>query len=185
MNKLATLLAALVLPVLITGCQTSQTAVSTYGGTAVKASPKKTAAKTARKKTVKKATKKARGKQAYRSIVAKHAKKHGVPVKLAMAVVTVESNFNPNARGSSGEVGLMQLMPRTARGMGYKGTMKALHNPETNISYGMRYLAKAYKLGGKSTCGAILKYNAGHGAKRMNPISAKYCKRVKRIMARS
>ena len=41
----------------------------------------------------------------------------------------------------------------------------------------MKYLGKAYRLGGRSTCGAILKYNAGHGAKRMNPISRKYCQR--------
>jgi len=46
----------------------------------------------------------------------------------------------------------------------------------------MKYLGKAYKLGGGTTCGAILKYNAGHGAKRMNRISANYCRKVKRII---
>jgi soluble lytic murein transglycosylase-like protein len=47
----------------------------------------------------------------------------------------------------------------------------------------MKYLAMAQKLGGGSTCGTILKYNAGHGATRMNPISAKYCSSVKAYMA--
>ena len=49
----------------------------------------------------------------------------------------------------------------------------------------MKYLGKAYRLGGRKTCGAILKYNAGHYAKRMNPISRKYCARVARIMRRT
>ncbi|MBO1545291.1 lytic transglycosylase domain-containing protein, partial [Brucella melitensis] len=44
-----------------------------------------------------------------------------------------------------------------------------LSSPATNIQFGMKYLAMAQKLGGGSTCGTILKYNAGHGAKRMNP----------------
>lgn len=137
--------------------------------------PKKTAAKKRASKTV-------RGGGSYRNLIAKYARANGVPVKLALAVVQVESNFRPNARGRAGEIGLMQLMPRTARGIGYRGSMKALYKPDTNIRYGMKYLGKAYKLGGRSTCGAILKYNAGHGAKRMNPISRKYCKRVARIM---
>ena len=112
-------------------------------------------------------------------LIAKHAKANGVPVKLARAVVKIESGGRVNARGAAGEVGLMQLMPRTARGMGYKGKMKRLYNPDTNLAYGMKYLGEAYRRGGKTTCGAILKYNAGHYAKRWNPTSRKYCKRVK------
>ena len=66
--------------------------------------------------------------------------------------------------------------------MGYKGSTKALYDPETNIKYGMKYLAKAHQLGGGTTCGTILKYNAGHGAKRMNPISKRYCGKVAKLM---
>lgn len=121
----------------------------------------------------------------YSGIIRRHAKANGVPYRLAKAIVQVESNFKEKARGAAGEIGLMQLMPTTARYIGYKGKMGALYNPETNIKYGMKYLGKAHRLGGGSTCGTILKYNAGHGAKRMNPISRKYCARVKRIMARS
>ncbi len=120
----------------------------------------------------------------YSGMIAKHARAAGVPVRLALAVVEVESGFRPNARGRAGEIGMMQIMPRTARFIGYKGRLKNLYNPNTNLRYGMKYLAKAYRLGGKTTCGAILKYNAGHGAKRMNPISREYCRRVARIMRR-
>ena len=122
------------------------------------------------------------GRQTYAPIIAKHAKANGVPVELAMAVVEVESNYKPKARGRAGEIGLMQLLPRTARFIGYEGKMKHLYHPDTNIEYGMKYLGKAYRLGGGTTCGTILKYNAGHAAKKMNRISRHYCRRVQRIM---
>ncbi len=118
----------------------------------------------------------------YSDIIARYAEDFGVPVQLAHAVVSVESNFRPDVRGSAGEVGLMQIKPATARMMGYSGSVKGLYDPETNIKYGMKYLAQAHKLGGGSTCGTILKYNAGHGAKRMNKVSAAYCAKVKRIL---
>lgn len=118
----------------------------------------------------------------YGSIIARYAAAYGVPVSLAHAVIRVESNYRVNARGSAGEIGLMQIKPATARGMGYSGSAAGLFNPETNIKYGMKYLGMAHKLGGGSTCGTILKYNAGHGAKRMNPVSAAYCSKVKRHM---
>ncbi|MGH6760000.1 MAG: lytic transglycosylase domain-containing protein [Phyllobacterium sp.] len=119
----------------------------------------------------------------FSSIIKHYASTYGVPVKLAHAVVRVESNFRPNVTGGAGEIGLMQIKLSTARGLGYTGSAKALYNPETNIRYGMKYLAGAHKLGDGSTCGTILKYNAGHGAKRMNPVSANYCVKVKRHMA--
>ncbi|WP_063298207.1 MULTISPECIES: lytic transglycosylase domain-containing protein [unclassified Pseudovibrio] len=124
-------------------------------------------------------------KGSYVKLIEQKAKKHGVPHHIAKAVVEVESNFNARARGRAGEVGLMQIKPSTARGMGYRGSTKALYKPENNIEWGMRYLAGAYKRAGGDLCGTILRYNAGHYAKRMNRISAKYCKRVKDIMARS
>lgn len=118
----------------------------------------------------------------YDAIIARHAQKHGIPVALARAVVRVESNFRPNVRGSAGEIGLMQIKPATARMLGYSGSAKGLYDPETNIRFGMKYLAMAHKLGGGDTCGTILRYNAGHAAKRMNKISAAYCAKVKRHM---
>ncbi len=119
----------------------------------------------------------------YSQIIARYASSYGVPVSLANAVIRVESNYRPNARGSAGEIGLMQIKPSTARMMGYSGSAKGLYNPETNIKFGMKYLGMAHQLGGGTTCGTILKYNAGHGARRMNPVSSAYCSKVKRHLA--
>lgn len=116
------------------------------------------------------------------SIISSYATAYGVPEALAHAVVRVESNFRPKVTGAAGEIGLMQLKLGTARMMGYSGSASALYDPETNIKYGMKYLAKALQLSDGSTCGTILKYNAGHGAKRMNPVSANYCQKVASIM---
>ncbi|WP_345779337.1 lytic transglycosylase domain-containing protein [Roseibium sediminicola] len=142
-----------------------------------KASPKKTRTASAPSKAV--------SKSEYAMLIRKAAAKHGVPVKIAKAVVEVESNFNPRARGSAGEVGLMQIKPATARGIGYRGSTTALYDPATNLEWGMKYLAGAHKRAGGDVCGTILRYNAGHYAKRMNPVSRRYCTKVKRIMASS
>jgi len=120
---------------------------------------------------------------AYDTIISRYASQHGVPAALAHAVVRVESNYRPNARGRAGEIGLMQIKPATARMMGYSGSAKGLYDPETNIRWGMKYLAEAHRLGGGDTCGTLLRYNAGHGARRMNKVSAAYCAKVKRHMA--
>ncbi len=122
------------------------------------------------------------GSSRYDGLIAAHAKANGIPVRLAHAVVRIESSFRPNARGAAGEIGLMQIKLSTARMMGYKGSAKALYHPENNIKYGMKYLGKAHKLAGGSTCGTILRYNAGHGAKSMNPISQRYCNKVQRYI---
>jgi soluble lytic murein transglycosylase-like protein len=119
----------------------------------------------------------------YGSIVARYAESYGVPASLAHAVIRVESNYRVDALGSAGEIGLMQIKPATARMLGYSGSSKGLYNPETNIKFGIKYLSMAHKLGGGTTCGTILKYNAGHAAKRMNPVSARYCTKVKRHLA--
>ena len=116
----------------------------------------------------------------YSAIVARYASEYGIPASLADAVIMVESNYQPDVRGRAGEVGLMQIKPSTARGMGYKGTTAALFDPETNIRVGMLYLAKAHDLADGDICGTILRYNAGHNARRMNKRSAAYCAKVKR-----
>ncbi|MER8370639.1 transglycosylase SLT domain-containing protein [Mesorhizobium sp. M1378] len=115
----------------------------------------------------------------YSAIIARYAASYGVPVSLANAVIKIESDYQPNQVGSAGEIGLMQIKPATARMMGYSGSVQGLYDPDTNIKYGMKYLAMARDLGGGTTCGTILKYNAGHAATRMNPVSAAYCGKVK------
>lgn len=120
----------------------------------------------------------------YASVIRREAERQGVPVALAHAVVFLESSYRANITGSAGEVGLMQIKPATAREMGFRGTTRQLYDPQTNIRYGMKYLAGARERGGGTVCGTILKYNAGHYAKRSNPVSSRYCQRVKVQMAK-
>jgi soluble lytic murein transglycosylase-like protein len=127
-----------------------------------------------------KAAEAAKPENRYKPIIERYASENGVSIQLAHAVISVESNYKASSLGKAGEVGLMQIKPATAKLMGYAGSKTGLFDPETNIKYGMKYLGKAQKLGDGTTCGTILKYNAGHGAKRMNPISQDYCNKVKR-----
>lgn len=130
------------------------------------------------------ATKKVHAKaEAYDGMINKYAEMYNVPSKLVHAIIRYESSYNPNAVGGVGEIGLMQIRPETAKHLGYKGTTAGLHDPETNIRYGVKYLAGAHRLSGGDICGTVLKYNAGHGAKKMNPISAKYCQTVKQYIS--
>ena len=131
---------------------------------------------------VKKSNRSAQNTTKYKSLIASHARRQGVPVRLALAVVRVESNYNPRARGRAGEIGLMQLMPRTARGIGYRGSMNNLYNPSTNLYWGMKYLSAAYKKSGGNLCGTIMRYNGGLYAKKISRTAANYCQRVKVIM---
>ncbi|WP_427024016.1 lytic transglycosylase domain-containing protein [Aureimonas ureilytica] len=119
----------------------------------------------------------------FADIIEREAKANGVPVELAHAIVSVESNYRIEVTGRAGEIGLMQIKPATARDMGFVGDKTDLYNPEVNIKYGMKYLAGAERRGGGTLCGTILKYNAGHYSKRMNPTSARYCEKVKLVLA--
>ncbi len=118
-------------------------------------------------------------------LIATRAAEHGVPLALARAVITVESNFDPSVTGSAGEIGLMQIKPATARGIGYAGSSKALYDPDTNLRWGMKYLAGAYDLAGGDICGTIMRYQGGHYASHMTSASTSYCARVKRLMGRA
>ncbi|WP_246549160.1 lytic transglycosylase domain-containing protein [Ancylobacter oerskovii] len=117
------------------------------------------------------------------ALVDREARANGIPIALARAVVRIESNWNPGVTGSAGEVGLMQIKHPTARAMGYQGTRKALYDPETNVKWGMRYLAGAYRLAGGDTCGTVMRYQGGHGATRMSSIAVSYCSKARTIMA--
>ncbi|WP_082653046.1 lytic transglycosylase domain-containing protein [Aureimonas sp. AU22] len=119
----------------------------------------------------------------FADIIAREAAANDVPLELAHAIVSVESNYRVEVTGRAGEIGLMQIKPATARDMGFDGDAKALYNPAVNIKYGMKYLAGAERRGGGTLCGTILKYNAGHYSKRMNPTSARYCEKVKTVLA--
>lgn len=112
------------------------------------------------------------------------AREHGVPVPLAHAVVRIESNYNPRAVGGRA-LGLMQIKHATARGLGFTGSREDLFDPETNLEWGMRYLAGARRLAGGDLCGTVMRYQSGHRAQRMNGANAVYCARVRQAMGRS
>jgi len=116
-------------------------------------------------------------------LVDKHAAALGLPAAFARAIVRVESNFNPKATGRQKEVGLMQIKYETARGIGFTGTREELYDPDTNLKWGMKYLARAWKLGGATPCGAVLRYQAGHMAKQETAASRAYCAKVNAHMA--
>lgn len=125
-----------------------------------------------------------KGAAPFSDLIHQYAAQYKVPLSLAYSVIHTESRFNAKAHGKAGEIGLMQLMPATARGLGFKGPLKNLYNPVVNLQYGMRYLSKANQLGKGNICQTILKYNAGYNAKSMNPVSLRYCKNVKRYIAK-
>ena len=125
-----------------------------------------------------------RGLSAIEELVEQHAEANDVPPALAQALVQVESSHNPKATGRNGEIGLLQIKPKTARAMGYKGSAQALYDPETNLAWGMKYLGKAHDLSGGDVCGTLLRYNAGLDAKRKSAASNKFCRKVKSVMAK-
>jgi soluble lytic murein transglycosylase-like protein len=119
----------------------------------------------------------------YRGIVEREALAYGVPPELVEAVMAVESGYNPATLGADGEIGLMQLMPATAAMLGFTGTAAELAVPETNIHYGVMYLAAAWQLAGEDICTATMKYRAGHGETRFSVRSVDYCVRVRAHLA--
>lgn len=107
--------------------------------------------------------------QAARGSLATASENYGVDYDLIKAVVSSESAFNPSAISKKGAVGLMQLMPETAKRYGVMsepGTSitAKLKNPDLNIQTGTRYLADLIRLYSGNTELALAAYNAGEGA---------------------
>lgn len=123
------------------------------------------------------------GRNDYRAIVEREASAVGLPPALVDAVMAVESRYNPAVIGMDGEIGLMQVMPSTARMLGFSGTVEQLAIPEANIHYGAKYLAGAWRLAGGDLCTAAMKYRAGYGETRFSFLSVSYCMRVRNHLA--
>lgn len=119
----------------------------------------------------------------YRTLIEREAARTGLPAEVAEAVMAVESSYNPAAIGGVGEIGLMQVLPSTARMLGFVGSDTDLAVPETNIRYGVMYLAKAWRLAGGDLCTAVMKYRAGHGESRFSHLSVNYCVAVRGKLA--
>jgi hypothetical protein len=124
-----------------------------------------------------------KGRSTYLPAIAEEAAANGVPPALIDAVVRIESRYDPTAVGSIGEIGLMQVRPKTAALLGFQGTTAELAEPRTNLRYGVGYLAKAWRLADGDLCRTLMKYRAGHGSDKMSALSIEYCRRARQHLA--
>lgn len=110
------------------------------------------------------------------------AAQHGVDPALVRAVIEVESNYQPTARSPKGAMGLMQLMPATARQYGVSDA----YEPSANVEAGIRHLR--WLLDRFETPLALAAYNAGEATIRRHggiPPFAETREYVRRVLART
>ena len=93
-------------------------------------------------------------------LIAKYSDKNGLDEDFVKAVINQESGFNPNATSKCGAMGLMQLMPSTAEGLGVKNA----YDSEQNIEGGTKYLKGLMDRFNNDKSLALAAYNAGPNA---------------------
>jgi soluble lytic murein transglycosylase-like protein len=96
-----------------------------------------------------------------RALIQKYAAVHGIPESLLHRVIQRESDYNAGARNGP-YYGLMQILPQTARTMGYQGSPAGLLDAETNLQYAGRYLRGAWMVSGGDEAEAVMWYAKGY-----------------------
>jgi soluble lytic murein transglycosylase len=102
---------------------------------------------------------------AYEHVIVGHARNYDLDAALLAAVIYRESKFDPDARSRSGAIGLMQLLPDTAKGIavhtgGRRFVLEDLYDPEINVRYGSFYLRRLLRKYEDERL-ALAAYNAG------------------------
>lgn len=95
-------------------------------------------------------------------MIARHARANGVPEALVHRIIHEESRYHPRAVGHGGAMGLMQIKYSTARGLGYRGSAAGLLDADTNLTWGVRYLAGAYRMAQGDPKIARILYGTGY-----------------------
>lgn len=108
----------------------------------------------------------------YNAYFEKAAKRYGVSESLLKAIAKAESNFNAKDVSSAGAIGVMQLMPSTAKSLGVKDP----YDPEENIMGGAKCIKQKLKEFNGNVRLALAAYNAGSGAVKRNGGVPSYCK---------
>lgn len=96
-----------------------------------------------------------------RALIKKYARTYDVPVTLVQRVIVRESRHRPDARNGP-YYGLMQILPQTARTMGYRGAPEGLLDAETNLKYAVKYLRGAWLVSDGDQDAAVMWYARGY-----------------------
>jgi soluble lytic murein transglycosylase-like protein len=98
----------------------------------------------------------------YDGLIARHAQANAVPEALVHRMIRRESGYRRDLVGRGGTIGLMQIKLATARSLGYQGSAEGLRDPDTNLTYGVKYLAGAYRAANGDHAKTVAYYSGGY-----------------------